>query len=78
MDLGMSLVISYPNGIKTIKRSTSINECDEVFTNEPSKICGRRPLKSFIWSILEYFVLTLFFPMFPFDPPENIRKTLVF
>ena len=22
--------------------------------------------------------LTLFFPMFPFDPPENIRKSLVF
>ena len=22
--------------------------------------------------------LTLFFPMFPFDPPENIRKPLVF
>ena len=23
-------------------------------------------------------VLTLFFPMFPFDPPENIRKPKVF
>ena len=23
-------------------------------------------------------LLTLFFPMFPFDPPENIRKPLVF
>ena len=22
--------------------------------------------------------LTLFFPMFPFDPPENIRKPLAF
>ena len=22
-------------------------------------------------------VLTLYFPMFPFDPPENIRKPLV-
>ena len=22
--------------------------------------------------------LTLYFPMFPFDPPENIRKPLVF
>ena len=23
-------------------------------------------------------LLTLYFPMFPFDPPENIRKPLVF
>ena len=23
-------------------------------------------------------ILTLFFPMFPFDPPENIRKPKVF
>ena len=27
---------------------------------------------------LEKTNLTLFFPMFPFDPPENIRKPLVF
>ena len=24
------------------------------------------------------FCLTLYFPMFPFDPPENIRKPKVF
>ena len=29
---------------------------DKVFKNEPSKICGREPLKSFTWSTLEYFV----------------------
>ena len=28
---------------------------DKVFKNEPSKICGRRPLKNFTWPILEYF-----------------------
>ena len=28
----------------------------KVFKNGPSKICGRQPLKNFIWSILEYFV----------------------
>ena len=27
---------------------------------------------------VENVTLTLFFPMFPFDPPENIRKPLVF
>ena len=25
----------------------------------------------------EHLTLTLIFPMFPFDPPENIRKPLV-
>ena len=25
-----------------------------------------------------YFVLTLYFPMFPFHPPENVRKPKVF
>ena len=25
-----------------------------VFKNGPTKICGRQPLKSFTWSILEY------------------------
>ena len=29
---------------------------DKVFKNGPNKICGRQPLKIFIWSILEYFV----------------------
>ena len=29
---------------------------DNVFKNGPSKYCGRQPLKSFISSILEYFV----------------------
>ena len=29
---------------------------DKVFKNEPSKICGRQPLKNVTWSILEYFV----------------------
>ena len=28
--------------------------------------------------LLNLFVLTLFFPMFSFDPPENITKPLVF
>ena len=28
---------------------------DKVFKNEPSKICGRQPLKNFTSSILEYF-----------------------
>ena len=28
----------------------------KVFKNEPSKICGRQPLKIFTSSILEYFV----------------------
>ena len=32
------------------------NKCDKVFKNGPRKICGRQPLKKFIWSILEYFV----------------------
>ena len=27
--------------------------CVKVFTNGPCKICGRHPLKSFTWSILE-------------------------
>ena len=27
---------------------------DKVFKNGPIKICGRQPLKSFTWSILEY------------------------
>ena len=29
---------------------------DKIFKNGPSKICGRQPLKSFTWSIIEYFV----------------------
>ena len=29
---------------------------DKVFKNEPSKICGRQPLKIFTWSILKYCV----------------------
>ena len=28
----------------------------QVFKSRPSKICGRRPLKNFTWSTLEYFV----------------------
>ena len=28
--------------------------------------------------ILNSIILALSFPMFPFDPPENIRKPLVF
>ena len=28
----------------------------EVFNNGTVKICGRQPLKNFIWSIFEYFV----------------------
>ena len=35
---------------------------------------------SYFWhsSLAEFVPLTLFFPMFPFGPPENIRKPLVF
>ena len=29
---------------------------DKVFKNEPSKICGRQPLKNLTWSIFYYFV----------------------
>ena len=29
---------------------------EKVFKNGSSKICGRQPLKSFTWSVLEYFV----------------------
>ena len=29
---------------------------DKVFKNGTSKICGRQPLKSFTWAILEYFI----------------------
>ena len=28
---------------------------DKLFKNGPSKICGRQPLKTFTWFILEYF-----------------------
>ena len=28
--------------------------------------------------VTDGYILTLFFPMFPFDPPENIRKPKVF
>ena len=39
-----------------------------------SNVAGR-----VFWTKLKiYMSLTLFFPMFPFDPPENIRKPLVF
>ena len=36
--------------------------------------------KSVTFNLSEHFpyLLTLFFPMFPFDPPENIRKPKVF
>ena len=27
---------------------------------------------------LQWFILTLFFPIFPFNPPENMRKPMVF
>ena len=29
---------------------------DKVFKSGPRKICGRQPLKKFVWSTLEYFV----------------------
>ena len=38
------------------KTSTTGNIWDKLFKNGPSKICGRQPLKSFTWSILEYIV----------------------
>ena len=34
----------------------SRNKWIKIFKNEPSKICGRQPLKYLTWSILEYFV----------------------
>ena len=30
------------------------------------------------FGLFRWFILTLFFPVLPFDPPENIRKPLVF
>ena len=36
------------------------NKWDKLFKNEQSKIRGRKPLKNYIWSTLEYFV-----PNFP-------------
>ena len=33
-----------------------INKWDKVFKNRLCKICGRQPIKSFSWSILEYFI----------------------
>ena len=35
-------------------------------------------LKIQIWVGEKLIYLNPFFPMFPFDPPENIRKRLVF
>ena len=31
-----------------------IDKWVKVFKNEPSKICGRQPLRNFTWFILEY------------------------
>ena len=49
------------------------------------KVYGSKVWKSFSFHIKtsEHLIqfkslLTLYFPMFPFDPPENIRKPLVF
>ena len=42
---------------------------DKVSRIEPSKICGRQPLKKFTWSILEYFVPNVL-------TPENFCNTI--
>ena len=36
--------------------SISTIKWDKVFKNGPNEICGRQTLKSFTWTILEYFV----------------------
>ena len=38
-----------------ITNTTFIFIRDKVLKNRPSKICGRQSLKTFTWSILEYF-----------------------
>ena len=48
--------------------------CPVFFSLGASNACG--VLIAYIGK--KSFVLTLFFPMFPFDPPENIRKPKVF
>ena len=41
--------------------------------------CSAHTVLSLVTNFNAYFAsLTLFFPMFPFDPPENIRKPKVF
>ena len=32
----------------------------KVFKNGPSNVCGRQPIKKFIWSTLEYFDPNIF------------------
>ena len=63
----------YDNGlrherVKINPRSHDI--LDKVPRKGPRKICGRQPLKSFTWSILEYF--------FPFVQAENRAHILLF
>ena len=43
----------------------------KVFKNEPSKICGRQPLKNFTRPTLEYFVP--FIPQFYLNFNEHIH-----
>ena len=43
----------------------SKNIWDKLFKNEPSKNCGRQPLKNFTWSILEHFVPFVLFRLVP-------------
>ena len=45
-------IIQYPQP----RMSISTTKWDKVFKNGPNEICGRQTLKTFIWSILEYFV----------------------
>ena len=61
--------------------------CRSYFPNKHSHrdskiiaIGNKNPVNK-ITELMKYLLiypLTLFFPMFPFDPPENIRKRKVF
>ena len=58
MDLSDSAhvnVKSLPECKNQIK-AWAINKWDKSFKNGPSKICGKKYLKNFTWSILEYFL----------------------
>ena len=50
-------VLSYQKQVTFIRINLfTPNICDNVFKYGSSEICGRQPLKKFIWSTLEYFV----------------------
>ena len=70
MDLSDSAhvnVKSLPEFKNQIK-AWAINKWDKSFKNGPSKICGKKYLKNFTWSILEYFLC-------PICPCRPCKKT---